>query len=477
MLSGFSGPLGRLRFARGVVAPPAGARYVSADGNASWAQAAAIENPCSPLTAFAEAVAGDLVYFRGGVYVIPHNSAFYPSNTTWQPANSGAAGNPITFCAYPSETPILDGVVPLNEAETDFAVYNGNYPDNQTDVFAVVDKNYILIDGFHTRANGGTKLGVPRIQIWGSTGTIIQNCDCDGGPVLPPSAFNPAVYDNTSAIRFQETINCTIRNSRLHHVLHTTAYQHNVAGYLGYGNTGTIFENLDAYTCSEGLYLKGSHHDAIIRYCFIHDCAFGVLVTPDTVNMLSDRLTVSHNLILNCTQGHLQQDNYADTLHGDDWLIYNNTIYGGVGAGTGLFKGGSQPGHGLKVYNNIILEGGGYGLYASRMIGLPTVNQALIEADHNQWGTGAVRPWKITIATQSGNRVYNSLAAWQASGELADGSNPGAGDLASDPLFVNGSGTLTQKADFALQAGSPCLGAGRDGTNMGCDVATVGVQS
>jgi hypothetical protein len=466
------GLFGRTRFR--LLSP---VHYVSADGNASWAQSVNPANPCSPATAFAEAVAGDVVYFRGGVYVIPHNSAFYPSNTTWQPANSGAAGNPITFCAYPSETPILDGVVPLNEAETDFAVYNGNYPDNQTDVFAVVDKNYILIDGFHTRANGGTKLGVPRIQIWGSTGTIIQNCDCDGGPVLPPSAFNPAVYDNTSAIRFQETINCTIRNSRLHHVLHTTAYQHNVAGYLGYENTGTIFENLDAYTCSEGLYLKGSHHDAIIRYCFIHDCAFGVLVTPDTVNMLSDRLTAYHNLILNCSQGHIQQDNYADTLHGDDWLIYNNTIYGGVGAGTGLFKGGSQPGHGLKFYNNIILEGGGYGLYASRMIGLPTVNQALIEADHNQWGTGAVRPWKITIATQSGNRVYNSLAAWQASGELADGSNPGAGDLASDPLFVNGSGTLAEIADFALQAGSPCKGAGRGGADMGCDVATVGVQS
>jgi hypothetical protein len=471
-------PFGGIRIGAVTLAPavlPVSGHYVAPDGNATWAQSTALANPCAPLTAFQNAAAGDTVYFRGGVYTIPHNSAFYPSNTLWQPVNSGVAGNPITFCAYPAELPILDGVVPLNGTGTDFATYIGSYPDNQTDVLAVVNQDYITIDGFSTRVNGGTGLGVPRIQVWGSTGTIIQNCDCDGGPVLPVSALAPGSYDNTSAIRFQETTDCTIRNCRLHDVRHATVAQHNVAGYLGYRNTGTIIEHVEAATCSQGLFLKGSHHDALIRYCFIHDCAFGVLVTPDTVNMLSDRLTVSHNLILNCTQGHLQQDNYAATYHGDDWLIYNNTIYGGVGAGTGLFKGGSQPGHGLKVYNNIIAECGGYGLYASRMMGLPTANQALIEEDHNQWGPGAVRAWKMTTSTQGGVRAYSSLAAWQASTELADGSHPGVGDLASNPLFVNGSGTLTLASDFALQPGSPCRGAGRNGADIGCDVSQVGV--
>jgi hypothetical protein len=110
------------------------------------------------------------------------------------------------------------------------------------------------------------------------------------------------------------------------------------------------------------------------------------------------------------------------------------------------------------------------------MTGLPTANQALIEEDHNQWGPGAVRAWKMTTSTQSGNRVYNGIAAWQASAELASGDSPGVGSLASDPLFVNGSGTLAEIADFALQAGSPCKGAGRGGADMGCDVSLVGVQ-
>ena len=38
------------------------------------------------------------------------------------------------------------------------------------------------------------------------------------------------------------------------------------------------------------------------------------------------------------------------------------------------------------------------------------------------------------------------------------------------------SGTMAQVSDFALQAGSPCKGAGRGGVDMGADVSRVGVR-
>ena len=72
--------------------------YVATDGNdgddgsyatpwATWDKAAST------------AVAGDTVYFLGGVY--------YENTVTID--NSGSLGNPICFFGYPSDTVILDG--------------------------------------------------------------------------------------------------------------------------------------------------------------------------------------------------------------------------------------------------------------------------------------------------------------------------------------------------------------------------------
>ncbi len=52
--------------------------------------------------AFATAVAGDTVYFRGGVYNATGSGSYAVVS------NSGSAGNPIVFMNYPDEEPILD---------------------------------------------------------------------------------------------------------------------------------------------------------------------------------------------------------------------------------------------------------------------------------------------------------------------------------------------------------------------------------
>lgn len=80
----------------------AGIYWVSPTGSSSWASA----ESASPLsgaacasvnTANSNAVAGDIVYFRGGSY----------GNKSINPSNNGTSGNRITFEAYTGETPIF----------------------------------------------------------------------------------------------------------------------------------------------------------------------------------------------------------------------------------------------------------------------------------------------------------------------------------------------------------------------------------
>ena len=71
----------------------AGTYYVATNGTAAWASCTNINTPCSVSTANSNAVAGDTVYLRGGLY----------TTTTIQPANSGSSGNYLVFSNYNNE--------------------------------------------------------------------------------------------------------------------------------------------------------------------------------------------------------------------------------------------------------------------------------------------------------------------------------------------------------------------------------------
>jgi hypothetical protein len=74
---------------------------------------------------FDEAVAGDTVYFRGGVWYLPDNGTVDLVN------KDGTAENYIHFFNYPGETPILDGrdVIPVQPAVGQFTYSGGPYID------------------------------------------------------------------------------------------------------------------------------------------------------------------------------------------------------------------------------------------------------------------------------------------------------------------------------------------------------------
>jgi hypothetical protein len=433
----------------------AAAYYVSPSGSAKWPACANISTPCAPLTAFANAVAGDTVYFRGGQYEVGQSTTWgaWPWVFQWRPANSGTPGSPITFRNYPGETVVINGNVSGAVAGT----WDGL--NHSTCVMGVVGKSYITIDGFTFQADNGAEMA--SVLIYGNSttdraiGCIVRNCIFNGGTqeVNDGNNWEGLRVEHTSALLVS---NCIFFNYR------AFANQHNTSGYKGYGNVSGVLENIEAFNCTVALYLKGTHTDFTVRNNFVHDSNTGILITPDTVNMISDRVKVINNVIANIVHSGIEQD---VSVHGDDWVIANNTIYNvaGTDGGGGIIKANNQATHGLRCYNNIVTKVGGYGHLVTR------ANGQLAEADHNEWGP----TFTLRMSLDGGQRVYLSLTTWQASTELAAGTHPGIGDLASDPKFVNGSGTLSQLRDFVLQASSPCKGAGRNGMDIGAlDIAT-----
>ncbi|MDH3973416.1 MAG: right-handed parallel beta-helix repeat-containing protein [Deltaproteobacteria bacterium] len=160
--------------------------YVSTSGSAVWADCSNTATPCSWQTAITNAKAGDTVYFRTGVYD-PGNAANYDI-PAMNPANSGTAGNPIIFKAYPGESPVLTG--------------NMDGP-----VIGAFNRNYITWDGFTSTQvdTGGVNFLVGVFQ---SNNITIKNCDLTG--------LNADTHDNNALIFADTASHLTIENNLIH---------------------------------------------------------------------------------------------------------------------------------------------------------------------------------------------------------------------------------------------------------------------
>lgn len=421
----------------------AASHYVSLDGSYTWGESTNINTPCSALTAMSNAVAGDTVYFRGGTYNLGTCTKTYYA--ILEPSNSGSSGNPITFAAYPGETPVMDG--------TEYTAAR------LIRIFGVnAGKDYITFDGFTLKANGGTKM--PSIVLWGgdgiSTGCTIKNCTFNGGT-------DPLTWtDNVEAIRLERTENALVQNCMIYNYTETNNYA-NTAAIKMYANNHATIENCEIANCSTGIYVKGGDNDnTTIRHNWSYGCYRGIYNNPSTYNH-NDNLQIYNNVIVN--------NDYniwivgSTNTHADDCEIYNNTIYGST---AGIFY---SQGKTWKIYNNII-----HGC-ANKQYMNGYDNVTVAQSDHNQFGDS---PLRIVTHLYQGNsqKTYTSMDQWNNSDELeGENNHPGEGSLASDPKFVNSSGNMNQLEDFRLAPDSPCKGAGRGGVDMGADISLVGLYA
>lgn len=450
--------------------------YVSNTGSGSTCS---IGSPCSASYAFANAVAGDTWLFRGGTYTFPASVGYEygPYNV----ANSGTSdSNRIIFQAYPGESPVFMGSHDTSDSAK--LLTNGG-------------NSYITIDGFRFEAfRGGTRLAA-QLGLYsdGSTNdtkriyVTIKNCTFIGTEVF--------IQDNHALLHLAEVGNVLIKgNTFIGLVAHAgnTDY-HGVAAVESYGAytaawaNNVIIENNNFDNCSVGVYTKFGASDFTVRYNWFKDVEAGVIfgpggVTPGFATQSNHKvyhnviklkhLTSNTERILSGTAAGTRPENPA-TGH----EYHNNTIYSDdtvADASTGI--SGTDVTN-IESYNNIIVLGIYVPSYSSGFVNWRYSNSAYLSFksfDHNNFGHS-------TFNVHLMGADYTTISGLQAANITVDTNNPCSSlhpcnNLASDPLFTNGSGNYSLLSDFNLQSGSPSNGTGRNGADMGANISLVGIK-
>jgi hypothetical protein len=417
--------------------------YVSPTGTASWAQCTGIGTPCNGRTAVENAVAGDLVYFRGGTYDPAANPVASWSSTPdslkweqlpWNPGNSGTATAPITFKAYPGEIPVfLDNI------------YGG--------ALGAVGRNYITWDGFTgTIANSvGTGLEVIAFAYFqDATGCVFRNGNISG--VLKDS------HHNAGLITLLRTTNTLIENNRLHDMNNdpggSSELAVNAAAILSFNSTGLVVKNNDIYNNYLGVWDKDTESNN--RYYQNHiwggstaqtRCHVGIQIREGIVRLgQPDNPQAYQNVIRNCDVGAWVS--YDDTRI-NSAKIYNNVVFhdSGVGAEAGVLV--SEGSAGAEIYNNII-----HG-YPYPLMYFAPLATTVAYSNRNLFHHASAMSWSVGYYATT----YASLGSWRtATGFDVD-------SIQANPQFVTAGGTTP--ADFRLATGSPAIGGGRNGVDMG----------
>ena len=452
--------------------------YVSNVGTASWANSTNIATPCSTSVAFANAVAGDTVYFRGGTYRTPKRNTSDSYHGYYNVANSGNLSNPIVFMAYPSELPLYTGL----------AGGSGDATSGSTDIYATEfasnNQSYLVFDGFSFQSDTGKKMARMMIgldhsdQVGAANGNItIKNCQFYGGST---SATTNTSTDNNEGLRIEGMKNITVSNCFFTQYKMTTDW-HNTSAIKTYWDTTVTFTNCEFDTCSVGIYIKEADQKVTVNNCFFKVNYDAFLTSAEIANRSeSDTMNFYNNIIANSIHiNFIWEGDGADPgLHGNDYNIYNNTFYNST---ENVQLGYNLINHGLTFYNNIVWKSSStYNLVTQD--GNATYINHIKQMDHNQWGT----PYQsIQIGQYDRDLTYSTLASWQASNQLdaaydagcGSSVHPGCGDLASSPLFTNASGHLVNVADFTIPSNSPCYTGGRSGGLIGANAAIVGYNA
>lgn len=405
--------------------------YVSPTGAAAWANCGG-STPlngalaCSWQTAMANAVAGDMVYFRGGVYnlgIFDGERGAIAENTKMFPVNSGIFGNPITFIAYPNETPDITGTVNTTSQEVWFGCgYTGQ------------ERNYITWDGFSATLikNQGTfETGVFRVA---GDHCTVRNMHFTGVDV------GNEPY-NTAFIRVQDATNALIENNYLHDLVSASYTAVNTAAIYFHMHTNlSIVRNNTILNSEGGVYGKGNSANVTIYNNFIYNnsgtCDRGIWYTrSSTGGETATTRIVYQNIIVGCNLGiwYEWNSNLTEVIGS---LIYNNTIYSASGSDDGIYIDHTFTD--TKVFNNLIVGRNPYLRYDDNAV-ISWPNKAVSYSDYNLFYNSLTNGFNCNYG--HGGILYSSIANWIDSGTSCRPVDYDDNSLTSNPNFINPGGS------------------------------------
>ena len=308
--------------------------YVSTDGNDN--NPGTKEKPWATWNkAFNSVTAGDMVYFRGGVYMMPPSAG-----AGYTMYKNGTITDTIFFMNYPGEVPILD----CGEVEIDDG-HNHRYG-------ILLNANYIKFKGLTIRniwqLSGEDE--VEGIGVYRSSGVIIENCTVYN---THGCAFKAVECDDTYFINCDAYNNCDS--------LTTVPIENPMPGNDGtgfmdfnlkYSSSNVYFRNCRAWNCGDQGFTSGSIGYTEYDGCWSfrngqlegegHGFKMGWI---ESTPLGLKRLYKNCIAVYNRTKGFTTND---QGYHANSMQIYNNIAYH-----NGYYIGWTLPSNGFYIYNTI----------------------------------------------------------------------------------------------------------------------------
>lgn len=332
--------------------------YVSPTGNDSWP--GSLEQPWRTIQKAADTlVAGDTVYVRAGTYA---ERVF--------PLNSGAAGQFVTYAAYPGEAVTIDGTgltVPVDEG-----------------LFNIGSAQYLRVAGFrlvHSDHAGIHADGAAHLEIAGN-----QTYDTSSSGIGIWNAADVLVEGNrveqacTGGAQERITVAGTdgfvVRDNEV-----LAGAKEGICLKDGSAN-GQAYRNRIRDSTAVGLYVdawdKHTHDIQVFRNVVHHGLGDGIVLASEQGGLLED-ISVFDNVSYSNTYVGLALSTCCSASHPMRGLtLVNNTIVGnGVDWGGGIAVDNPQA-EAVVVRNNLVSQNLSFQII--RASGVPPAN---VTIDHN----------------------------------------------------------------------------------------------
>lgn len=358
-------------------------------------------------------VAGDTVYIRAGSY---HEQVV--------PQNSGSAGQPITYAAYPGETATIDGS-------------GVTLPDDLFGLFHISNKSHIIVSGLRV--------------------------------------INAGPHNDNAGIM--------VRDSSYITIAHNSTYNTISSGIGVWGSDHIIVDGNEVVGACTGLWqehISISSTDAFeVRYNHIHDVMPGTKGKEGlSVKDASSHGKVYGNHVYNLNHVGIYVD--AETEHLFDIEVYQNLVHDIEAMGFSLASERGGLLENIRLYNNIA-SNNLVGLWLSACCiathpfkDITIINNTFAYNGRNGWGGGiGIENTQVQNVIIRNNicsqNIYSQMAAAPSilpeltvDHNLTDGDRDpefefhGVGDLVDvSPSFVN-----PLMGNYHLRADSPAIDAG-----------------